>query len=87
MNVGIAIHVSSELSGTASASKQAAEIAGFPLELVDSKLISLPMSYMITKGQEMIHQGGFPCRCSEQAKHDVQVQSAICDDWFLRTIT
>ena len=58
--LGIAIHVSSELSGTASASKQAAEIAGFPLELVDSKLISLPMSYMITKGQEMIDQGGSP---------------------------
>ena len=58
--LGIAIHVSSELSGTASASKQAAEIAGFPLELVDSKLISLPMSDMIAKGQEMIHQGGSP---------------------------
>jgi DegV family protein with EDD domain len=59
-DMGIAIHVSSELSGTASASKQAADIAGFPLELVDSKLISLPMSYMITKGQEMILQGVHP---------------------------
>ena len=58
--LGIAIHVSSELSGTASASKQAAEFAGFPLELVDSKLISLPMSDKITKGQEMIHQGESP---------------------------
>ena len=56
-DLGIAIHVSSELSGTANASKQAAEIAGFPFELVDSKLISLPMGDMITKGQEMIIKG------------------------------
>lgn len=59
-DLGIAIHVSSELSGTANASKQAADIAGFPFELVDSKLISLPMGYMITKGQEMIQQGISP---------------------------
>src|SRR3954447_20427411 len=59
-DLGIAIHVSSELSGTANASKQAADIAGFPFELVDSKLISLPLGYMITKGQEMIHQGVSP---------------------------
>jgi DegV family protein with EDD domain len=56
-DLGIAIHVSSELSGTANASKQAADIAGFPLLLVDSKLISLPMFYMIRKGQDMIQQG------------------------------
>ena len=58
--LGIAIHVSSELSGTVNASKQAADMAGFPLLVVDSKLISLPMLYMIRKGQEMIHQGISP---------------------------
>ena len=59
-DLGIAIHISSELSGTVNASKQAAEMAGFPLLVVDSKLISLPMLYMIRKGQEMIHQGISP---------------------------
>ncbi len=59
-DLGIAVHLSSELSGTVNTSKQAAEIAGFPLELVDSRLISLPMKYMIEKGQEMINQGISP---------------------------
>ena len=35
-------------------------MAGFPLLVGDSKLISLPMLYMIRKGQEMIHQGISP---------------------------
>jgi DegV family protein with EDD domain len=60
--------VSSELSGTASASKQAAEIAGFPLELVASKLISLPMSYMITKGQDMIQKGISPTNVANKLR-------------------
>jgi DegV family protein with EDD domain len=67
-DLGIAIHVSSELSGTASASKQAADIAGFPFELVDSKLISLPMGYMITIGQEMINQGVSPSDVANKLK-------------------
>ena len=54
---GIAIHVSSKLSGTLNATRQAAEIADFPLLLVDSKLISLPMFYMIRKAQDLISQG------------------------------
>ncbi|MCQ6276341.1 DegV family protein [Bacillus sp. V3B] len=67
-DLGIAIHVSSELSGTANASKQAADIADFPLELVDSKLISMPMSYMITKGQEMIDQGVSPAEVANKLR-------------------
>lgn len=59
-DMGIAVHLSSELSGTINTSKQAAEIAGFPLVLVDSKLISLPMKYMIEKGQDLINQGLSP---------------------------
>lgn len=62
-DLGIAIHLSSALSGTAHTSKQAADIAGFPLELVDSKLISVPMKYMIEKGQEMI-RADVSMRCS-----------------------
>lgn len=65
-NLGIAIHVSSELSGTVNASKQAADIAEFPLIVVDSKLISLPMFYMIRKGQEMIQQGVSPAEVANK---------------------
>jgi DegV family protein with EDD domain len=59
-DMGIAVHLSSDLSGTCNSSKQAADIAGFPLELVDSRLISMPMQYMIGKGQEMLQQGMSP---------------------------
>lgn len=67
-DLGIAVHLSSELSGTANVSRQAAEMAEFPLELVDSKLISLPVKYMITKGQEMIQQGVSPSAVSESLR-------------------
>jgi DegV family protein with EDD domain len=67
-DLGIAVHLSSELSGTANASKQAAELAEFPLELVDSRLISLPVEYMILKGQEMIQQGVSPTEVAEKLR-------------------
>ncbi|WP_428908205.1 DegV family protein [Niallia sp. Krafla_26] len=56
-DLGIAVHVSSELSGTVHTARQAAEIADFPLFIVDSKLISLPMFYMIRKAQNMVRDG------------------------------
>lgn len=58
--MGIAIHVSSELSGTLQTSIQAAEIAGFPLEVIDSKALSLPMAELILIGKEMESNGFFP---------------------------
>ena len=68
-DLGIAVHVSSELSGTVNASKQAADMAGFPLLVVDSKLISLPMFYMIRKGQEMIEQGISPTEVASKLEN------------------
>ena len=65
-DMGIAVHVSSELSGTVNVAKQAADLAGFPLLIVDSKLISLPMLYMIRKGQEMIDQGESPTETAKK---------------------
>ncbi|WP_338452411.1 DegV family protein [Niallia oryzisoli] len=59
-DLAIAVHLSTELSGTANATKQAADIADFPLELVDSRLISLPVAHLIQKGQEMIREGFSP---------------------------
>ncbi|WP_191090644.1 DegV family protein [Niallia endozanthoxylica] len=59
-DLAIAVHLSTELSGTANATKQAADMAGFPLELVDSRLISLPVAHLIRKGQELIREGVSP---------------------------
>lgn len=56
----IAVHVSSELSGTFNATKQAAKMAEFPLYAVDSKLLSLPMFEMIQKGNELLEKGKEP---------------------------
>jgi DegV family protein with EDD domain len=54
---GFAVHLSSELSGTFHTSKQAADIVGFPVYMIDSKLLSLPMSELILKGKELINSG------------------------------
>lgn len=53
----IAVHISDKLSGTLSTSKQAAKIANFPVEMVDSKTLSYPMGGIIQKGINMIEQG------------------------------
>ncbi len=68
-DLGIAVHISSDLSGTANASKQAAEMAEFPLELVDSRLLSLPMSEMILKGQALISEGVSPEETAERLRN------------------
>jgi DegV family protein with EDD domain len=53
----ISIHVSSKLSGTYSTSTQAAKMLDFPIEVIDSKLLSLPMGNMIKKGIELQSKG------------------------------
>lgn len=53
----IAVHVSSELSGTYNTSATAAKLADFPVESVDSKLMSYPITGMILTGIEMAKQG------------------------------
>lgn len=49
----IAVHISSKLSGTLNGSRQAAEMAGFPVEVVDSKLMSYPITTLIKKGMKL----------------------------------
>lgn len=68
-DLAIAVHVSSELSGTLNATRQAAEIADFPLFAVDSKLISLPMFEMIQKGNELLKQGAIPEEVADYLSH------------------
>ncbi len=53
----IAVHLSAALSGTFATSKQGAEIAGFPVEMVDSKLISEPLAVMIQRGITLLAGG------------------------------
>jgi DegV family protein with EDD domain len=54
---GIAIHASSTLSGTYQTSKMAAEMADFKLYAIDSQTGSYPLSFLITKGIELVEQG------------------------------
>lgn len=53
----IAVHLSGNLSGTLNASRNGAEIAEFPVETVDSKLMSYPMTSLILQGMEMAKKG------------------------------
>lgn len=54
---GIAIHVSSKLSGTLSSSRTGAEMAGFPIETVDSKSMSYAITTLLNKGIQMAADG------------------------------
>lgn len=54
----IAIHVSGKLSGTIESSRSGAEMADFPLVMVDSKCMSYAITTLIHKGMEM-HQEGY----------------------------
>lgn len=54
---GIAVHISSQLSGTYNGSLQAARMANFHLEGVDSLSMSYPMTTLIYKGIELEKQG------------------------------
>ena len=54
---GIAVHVSSKLSGTYQTSIMAAEIAGFPLYPIDSRTGSFPLTSLIHKGISLAKEG------------------------------
>jgi DegV family protein with EDD domain len=53
----IAIHVSSQLSGTYSTSEQAAQMVELPITVIDSKVLSYPLTDMIEKAIEA-HESG-----------------------------
>lgn len=56
-DVGIAVHASSALTGTYQASVQAAEMAGFPLFAIDSKIGSYPLGEMVKQGVKWAELG------------------------------
>lgn len=53
----IAVHVSHQLSGTLSASKSGADIAGFPITFIDSLSLSYGMTALLEYGMEMSENG------------------------------
>ncbi|WP_017473702.1 DegV family protein [Amphibacillus jilinensis] len=56
-DVGIAIHASSQLTGTYQSSISASEMQGFNVEVIDSKIGSYALGKMIEKGLEMESNG------------------------------
>lgn len=54
---GIAIHVSSGISGTFQTSKMAAEMTGFDVEVIDSWMGAFPMACMFHEGIQMEKAG------------------------------
>ena len=53
----IAVHVSSDLSGTFHSSQTASKLANFPVHAIDSKIGSYPMVKMLETGQRLIENG------------------------------
>lgn len=56
-NFGIAIHASSELTGTYDSSINASRETGFPVEVIDSKIGAYALGKMIRNGIELEKQG------------------------------
>lgn len=54
---GIAIHVSSGISGTYQTSKMAAEMTGFNVEVIDSWMGAFPLTCMVAEGIKMEQEG------------------------------
>ncbi|MGQ7279336.1 DegV family protein [Brevibacillus thermoruber] len=53
----IAVHLSSRLSGTYNASLNAAGMVDFPIEVVDSQIVSYPITALILKGIALAERG------------------------------
>ncbi|WP_028988323.1 DegV family protein [Thermicanus aegyptius] len=54
---GIAVHLSSGISGTYQTSVQAAEMVGFPLKAIDSRIATYPVTYMLQEGLRLEEEG------------------------------
>ncbi|MFT4414131.1 DegV family protein [Fredinandcohnia humi] len=70
----ISIHVSEKLSGTVSSARQAAEIVTIPVTVIDSKILTYPMSVLIKEGIKVLKTGGSP---SEIEKHMMDLANRI----------
>lgn len=68
----IAIHVSSELSGTFASSVAGAKLAGFPVEVVDSKSMSYAITTLIYNGMDKIKSGFTTKQVAKQLREDAK---------------
>ncbi|MDZ5783902.1 DegV family protein [Marinococcus luteus] len=59
-DVGIAIHISSHLSGTLQTAQLAADMTGFPLFTVDSKMGAGSIRPLLTRGSQLADEGVAP---------------------------
>jgi DegV family protein with EDD domain len=53
----ITILISGKLSGTVSSSRQAAQQVSIPVATIDSKILTYPLTALLKKGMEWIHEG------------------------------
>ncbi|MBP2242316.1 DegV family protein with EDD domain [Cytobacillus eiseniae] len=56
-DTAICVHISSKLSGTINSCLSGAELAGFPVEAVDSKSMSYAITTLLYKGMELVNKG------------------------------
>ncbi|GEK58558.1 hypothetical protein CHL76_08140 [Marinococcus halophilus] len=67
-DAGIAVHISSHLSGTLQTAELAAEMAGFPLFTVDSKMGAGSIRPLLVRGAQLADEGSTPGEIQEQLK-------------------
>lgn len=64
----VAVHLSAKLSGTLQSSQVAAQLTEFPVEAVDSKVISHPLVQLIEHGKQMLQDGYHTAEISESLR-------------------
>lgn len=75
----IAIHVSEKFSGTINGSRLGAEMAGFPVHIVDSKIISESMKQLLLKGMKLEEEGLEPEEIATVLRETAnQVKGYVC---------
>ncbi|MEH7388009.1 DegV family protein [Bacillus sp. JJ1521] len=54
----ISVHISEKLSGTVSSARQAAELVNIPVTVIDSKILTYPMTKLMKEGMKLVEDGG-----------------------------
>ncbi|MBY0120536.1 DegV family protein [Bacillus sp. S/N-304-OC-R1] len=67
---GIAVHISGKLSGTINSCLSGAEMAGFPVEAVDSKSMSYAITTLIYKGMALENDGLHASKIAEKLQEE-----------------
>ncbi|WP_010283944.1 DegV family protein [Bacillus timonensis] len=70
----ISVHISEKLSGTVSSARQAAELVNIPVTVIDSKILTYPMTKLMKEGMELIQDGG---TSTDVKKHIVDLSERL----------